>query len=351
MNRRIRFLLISTPIIWLITAAPIAKLTSWWLSTSSLKALGWSLLAAPLVSLWIFLSFQTANIATKWPATQFIGLCTVLMNVVIFSSPLTLLMNSITVAVIATGLWILLSCYAVWKALNVENTHLKIESTKLSKGYRIMHLSDLHAGSRSSAFINRMVKQTNSLQPDLVFITGDLIDSSAVDSKYLQPLSGLNCPVYLCLGNHERYVNLEKAIMAIEANNIKVLRNESVTIEELEITGIDDEDNPAQVANTLPEIIRDDNNFQILLYHRPHGFEDAANAGIDLMLCGHTHAGQMWPFGILVKRQFPYIKGLYKSGDASLYVSQGTGTWGPTMRLGTSSEMTLIEVDTVQTGA
>lgn len=206
-----------------------------------------------------------------------------------------------------------------------------------------MHLSDLHAGSRSSSFINRMVVQTIKQQPDMVLITGDLIDSSAVDTKYLQPLSKFTCPVFLCLGNHERYVDLENAISAIEANNIQILRSETFIFDELQITGIDDEENPAQVLNELRKITRDDQYFQVLMYHRPHGFEHAADAGIELMLCGHTHAGQMWPFGLLVKRQFPYIKGLYQHNDATLYVSQGTGTWGPIMRLGTSSEMTLIE--------
>ena len=83
----------------------------------------------------------------------------------------------------------------------------------------------------------------------------------------------------------------------------------------------------------------------MLLYHRPQGFEAAADNGVDLMLSGHTHAGQMWPLGILVKRQFPFIKGTYQHNDSTLYVSQGTGTWGPIMRLGTISEMTLIELE------
>ena len=343
MNKRTRFLIQATPVIWLAIVAPLVILGSWWLPYTSLKSLGWSLLAAPLVTFWIFLSFQTANITLKWPATQLIGLCTVLMNVVIFCSPLLLLLSTPTVAAIATKLWVLITCYAVWKAHNVKNTSINITSNKLTSTWRLMHLSDLHAGSRSTAFIKKMVKQTIEQKPDIVLITGDLIDSSAVDSKYLEPLSHFDCPVYLCLGNHERYVNLENAVNAIESNNITILRGETALFNDLQITGIDDKDNPEQVAKELPEIKRDNNLFQILMYHRPHGFEDAAISGIDLMLCGHTHAGQMWPFGILVKRMFPYIKGLYKYNNAVLYVSQGTGTWGPIMRLGTSSEMTLIK--------
>ncbi len=345
MNKRIRFLLFSTPVIWLVIVAPLVILTSWWFSYSTLKVLAWSLLAAPLVTLWIFQSFQTANIALKWPATQLIGLCTILMNVVIFFSPLLFLLSTPDLAAATTIAWVLITYYAVWKALKVQNTKISVTSSKLNKTCRIMHLSDLHAGSRSSSFINSIVRQTIEQEPDIVLITGDLIDSSAVNSSYLKPLSRFDCPVYLCLGNHERYVNVQNAINAIESNNINILRSETAISNDLQITGIDDAEDPQQVAKELPGINRDNSKFQILMYHRPHGFEDAANAGIDLMLCGHTHAGQMWPFGILVKRMFPYIKGLYTYNNASLYVSQGTGTWGPTMRLGTSSEMTLIEAD------
>lgn len=349
MNRRIPFLIIATPIIWLVMIFPLVTLTSWWLSPTTpnppgtLNALAWSLLPAPFVTFGIFLSFQTASIRRKWPITQLIGLCTVMMNVVIFSSPLLFFMEASKVAAIASVAWVVLTVYAIWKAHHVQNTKLRVQSDKLRKSYRIMHLSDLHAGSRSKSFIDRMVRQTIAQRPDIVFITGDLLDSSAVDSAYLKPLSQFRCPVYLCLGNHERYVNLTNAITAIKANNVKILRNEAEIIDDLQISGIDDEDNPNQVPNVLPEIMRDNSKYQILLYHRPTGFEYAAQAGIDLMLSGHTHNGQMWPFGILVNRQFPYIKGTYKHGKATLFVSQGTGTWGPSMRLGTSSEMTLIE--------
>lgn len=343
MNNRLKFFALATPIIWLVVVAPFVILLCWWLSAATLKTLGWSLLAAPIVTISLALVLQTSNLSAKFIATQLIGVCTVLMNVVIFSSPLLWVFTSNTVALVATAACLLITGYAVWKALSVNNTKLVVRSDKLNQSLRIMHLSDLHAGSRSKAFISRMVKQTNEHKPDIVLITGDLIDSSAVDSVYLAPLAQLTCPVYLCLGNHERYVNLENAINAIKLNNVQILRSETVVNGELQITGIDDDENRDQVNNELGQIARDSNKYQILMYHRPDGFEDAAAAGIDLMLCGHTHAGQMWPFGLLVKRRFPYLNGRFTHNNATLFVSQGTGTWGPTMRLGTSSEMTLIE--------
>jgi len=341
---RLMFLLAVTPVIWLVVVAPLTVLFSWWTEISTGAALLWSVLAAPLVSLWFFVSVQSSSLLLKWPVTQLIGLTTILMNIVVVCSVLLFLFPSGKVALIATGVWIAVSCFAIWTAHNIRNTRVSITSKKLKHAHRIMHLSDIHAGSRSSAFIDKVVTQTIEHNPDAVFITGDLLDSSEVDKKYLQPLGKFNCPVYLCLGNHERYVNLQNAIDAIKANNVHVLRNETTTFRDIEIIGIDDADNADQVANELPLIKRSTDKFQILLYHRPQGFEVAADNGIDLMLSGHTHAGQVWPFGILVKRQFPLIKGQHQHNSATLYVSQGTGTWGPIMRLGTISEMTLIEL-------
>ena len=307
--------------------------------------LAWSLLAAPPVAALIFASFQTANLTLKWPATQLIGWTTVLMNVVIFCAPLHWFFSPLVVAVIATVAWLLISCFAVYSAHKIHNTCIKLSSPKITKPYKLLHLSDIHAGSRSKSFVDKVVKQANEQQADVALITGDLLDSCDVDTAFLQPLGKLTCPVYLCLGNHERYVNLEKAIDAITTNKVQILRSTTARFDEIEFTGIDDADGPDQVATELPDIVRQYDHFQVLLYHRPTGFEFAAAAGIELMLCGHTHAGQVWPFGILVKRQFPRMKGLHTLDNATLYVSQGTGTWGPIMRLGTRSEMTLIELE------
>lgn len=345
MSGRLKFLIAATPVIWLVVVAPLTVLFSWWTGVSSGTALLWSVLAAPLVSMWFFLSVQTSRLLIKWPVTQLIGLTTILLNAVVLCSLLLIFLPASTVALITTVLWIVASSFAIWTAHNIRNTRISITSNKLKNTRRIVHLSDIHAGSRRSAFVDKVVTQAIEHKADAVFITGDLLDSSEVDTKYLQPLAKFTCPVYLCLGNHERYVNLQNAIDAIKANNVHVLRNETSTLGDIEVIGIDDADNADQVASELPLIKRSSDKYQILLYHRPQGFEVAANSGIDLMLSGHTHAGQVWPFGVLVKRQFPLIKGQHQHKNSTLYVSQGTGTWGPIMRLGTISEMTLIELN------
>jgi len=306
--------------------------------------IGLSVLAAVPVGLYFFYAIQSANLAFKWPAVQLLGATTILFSVLTLTVPLHFLLSSTHVAAIATGIWLLAVVYAIWRASHIDTTTLEIHSEKIRHPRRLLHLSDIHAGSRSRRFISKIVAQSRALKPDLVFITGDVLDSSAVDANYLDPLAQFECPVLLCIGNHERYVKLDAAIDALASNKVQVLRNKAFTAQDLNIIGIDDADDPMQVEKQLANIYVDPQKFNILLYHRPHGFSAAAKAGIELMLSGHTHAGQIWPFGMLVKRVFPRIAGKYTKDASTLYVSQGTGTWGPTMRLGTLSEMTLIEL-------
>ena len=100
-----------------------------------------------------------------------------------------------------------------------------------------------------------------------------------------------------------------------------------------------------QVQRQLKKIDIEPVGFSLLLYHRPRGLESAAEAGVDLMISGHTHNGQIMPFNLAVRKVFDKVKGMYRHGKTRLYVSQGTGTWGPVMRVGTLSEITLFEIE------
>lgn len=275
---------------------------------------------------------------------QLLGWTTVLLSVVVFASPLLLFLSAPTTGLIALIAWITLLYYGVYAANKIHNKTITIKSEKLVKSYRFVQLSDVHAGSRSRKFIQKITIQANQHKPDAVFITGDLIDSSSVDASFIEPLGGLTSPTWMCIGNHERYVNLQNAIDAITQHRIKILRNEATVVNDICLIGIDDADNPQQVVEQLPLIERDSSKFQILLYHKPDGWQSACQHNIDLTLAGHTHGGQVWPFGILVKRQFPELQGYFNRGLSHLYVSPGTGTWGPVLRLGTRCEMTIIEL-------
>ncbi|MGI9500915.1 MAG: metallophosphoesterase, partial [Geminicoccaceae bacterium] len=177
-----------------------------------------------------------------------------------------------------------------------------------------------------------------------LLLTGDIIDASAVRSEDLNALGAVSCPIYFAIGNHERYIDLDAVIAMMRSQGVDLLRSEAMIHGRLQIIGIDDADNPDQVSDHLPEIALSDDHYRILLYHRPDGWQSARQAGIDLMLAGHTHGGQIWPFNYVVKRRFEHLIGLFSRDGRHLYVSPGTGCWGPIMRLGTRSEMTVIDL-------
>ena len=193
--------------------------------------------------------------------------------------------------------------------------------------------------------LEQLVEKTNALNPDLVLITGDLVDPQGnLTSDSLTPLNALTAPAYFVTGNHERYVGLDKVMSLLEKTSVIMLRNEVVLFDSLQLIGIDDSDNPDQVRRNLSGLELNPDMYTILLYHQPEGFKDAEAAGVDLMLSGHTHNGQIWPFNRVVRLRFKYVKGLHKIGNMKLYVSTGSGTWGPPMRLGSRNLITLIKL-------
>ena len=245
-------------------------------------------------------------------------------------------------AVAIAGLLCIVTAVLLSHYLTVKR--LTITSSKLDRSYRIAQISDVHIGSRQKGFMQRIVNRINSLNPDFIVVTGDLIDSSAVDIDALESIRQLNAVTLFCIGNHERYADLAKVIDMAERLGMITLRQQTYHSEQLAFSGIDDADDVNQVALHLPQIPADAGKFNILLYHRPVGWEAAVDHGFDLMLSGHTHNGQIFPFNWIVKQQFRRIAGLYSKGNAHLYVSSGTGTWGPLMRLGSLNEITLFNL-------
>jgi len=276
---------------------------------------------------------------------QLLGTTTILLSIVVACTPLLWVLDRTTTGLIALTIWIALCVYGVFCATSIRIKTLNFKGRTINNTHKLVQISDVHIGSRSRQFMQRVVDMCNHHQPDGVLITGDLLDSSSVTTDDLRALANLECPAWMCLGNHERYVDLQAAIAAVEDNGVEVLRNRSVRFQELCILGIDDADDPQQVGRKLPNIERHADAYSVLLYHRPSGWDEAIAHDIDLMLSGHTHGGQIWPFGLLVKLQFRRMLGLFSQGDRHLYVSAGTGTWGPTLRLGTRCEMAVIEIE------
>ena len=246
--------------------------------------------------------------------------------------------------------WTLLGATALSALSGAVNAQLisirtiSLRFPKLRDNVRVVQISDVHIGSRLPRLLRRIVRNTNALQPDYVMITGDLIDLPRISVEALSPLGNLAAPVYYVIGNHERYVDLDDIDARLRQVGLIVLRNATANTRHGQIIGIDDAENRDQVRSQLAQLDLDCEAFKILLYHRPTGLEDAAAHSIDLMLTGHTHAGQIIPFNLIVKRFFSHLRGLATHGVTTLYVSPGTGTWGPVMRLGSRSEITCFEL-------
>lgn len=276
---------------------------------------------------------------------QALGLGTVLLSLVVLASFFTIRANPRDIGLVVLFAWPVLSAAAIWQAINIKTRNLRFTVKQLATPVRMVQISDVHVGSRSSAFLDKVVTSVNKHHPDIVVITGDLLDSSTVTKAQLAPLAKLNCPSYMCIGNHERYVDLDKALAAITAHGVTILRDETITTHGIQLIGIDDRDIPDTLPTILNELPIDRDGFSVLLYHRPDGWQAALDRDIDLTLAGHTHAGQMFPFGLLVKRRYPNMAGLFTDGGRSMFVSTGTGTWGPIFRMGTRNELTVIDFD------
>lgn len=221
-------------------------------------------------------------------------------------------------------------------------------------GYTIVQISDVHVGPTiGRTFVEELVAKVNALEPDLVAITGDLVDGSVAHlGSLVAPLAKLRARdgVYFVTGNHEYYSGADEWIAFLRSLGIRVLRNERVSIRGpsgFDLAGVDDwEARYFGHGADLPRALsgRDPSRLVVLLAHQPRAVEEASRLGVDLQLSGHTHGGQMFPFNYLVRLQQPYVAGLHTHGRTKIYVSTGTGYWGPPMRVGIPAEIARIEL-------
>jgi hypothetical protein len=229
---------------------------------------------------------------------------------------------------------------------------------KSASGYRIVQISDVHVGPTiGRAFIEDIVARVNALAPDMIAITGDLVDGSVEDlAHHVAPLAKLSAKdgVFFVTGNHEYYSGADEWIAHLRSLGVRVLRNEHLRIrgdEGFDLAGIDDANahefgngHGADIEKALAG--RDTSRACVLLAHQPRGIHVADKLGVDLQLSGHTHGGQLFPWNFLVRLQQPFVAGLHKLSRAYIYVSRGTGYWGPPMRVGAPAEITEIELVT-----
>ncbi|MBD3313664.1 metallophosphoesterase [Candidatus Woesearchaeota archaeon] len=240
----------------------------------------------------------------------------------------------------------LVSFYSVFNAFSVEVREMEVPVEGLKKEVSIVQLSDLHVGTiRNSGFLEKISRRVNDIDPDIVMITGDLVDGTApLKPEMFKGFDDLRAPVYFVTGNHEMYEGMDKVCAFFNDTKIQVLRNEVVGWDGIQVVGVDFSEDRKHLKRVLSGLKINQSKPAVLMYHPPFSMEDAKNAGIDLQLSGHTHNGQIYPFNFFVWLALRKTTGLYDYGDMKLYVSPGTGTWGPYMRLGSRNEITVIRL-------
>ena len=250
------------------------------------------------------------------------------------------------------GIAITLSIYGIVNANRIQITSVKIPIPNLPerwKSRKAVFLSDLHLGQvRGVRFAKRIVSKINDLEPDIIFIGGDLYDGVAVDAKdIIKPLSELRIPlgIYFVTGNHEEFSDNLKYLSAVRETGIKALMDEKVIVDGIQIVGVDyaHASKKEKFGDILLNMGIDRETPSILLKHVPSGLDVALKNGITLQLSGHTHRAQVFPFNLLTHLIFKgFDYGLRSLGPMWVYTSSGVGTWGPPLRVGTKSEIVEI---------
>ncbi|MCU0775273.1 MAG: metallophosphoesterase [Ideonella sp.] len=225
-------------------------------------------------------------------------------------------------------------------------------------GYTIAQISDIHVGPTIKApYLEAIVDRVNALEADAVAVTGDLVDGTVRDlGPHVAPLARLRARdgVYFVTGNHEYYSGADAWIRELRRLGLRVLLNEHVPLHRdratLVLAGVTDvsahhfdsshrSDPVAALAGAPPGAA-----VRVLLAHQPRSMVAAARAGFDLQLSGHTHGGQFWPWNLFVPLQQPFTAGLHRFEGLWVYVSRGTGYWGPPKRFGAPSEITRVRL-------
>jgi uncharacterized protein len=254
------------------------------------------------------------------------------------------------------GVAMLAGIYGVFNASWTRVTRITVRLANLPaawQGRKAALISDLHLGPvRNGNFLKRMIVTILREGPHAIFIAGDLYDGTAIDAaKAAAPLNQLtNAPngVYFVAGNHEQFRDDSHYLRAVAAAGVRVLNNEKVEVDGLQIAGVHygDASRPKGFEAALKGIGLDRDRASILVTHAPDYPEIAEAAGVSLQLSGHTHLGQFIPWSWIARRIYrQFVYGLSRIGKMQVFTSSGAGTWGPPLRLGSNPEIVVLQFE------
>ncbi len=246
--------------------------------------------------------------------------------------------------------------YGVLRGPSVRRVQVPLAKLpRAAHGFRIAVVSDVHLGPvLGRAHAQRIVDTVNRTQPDLIAIVGDLVDGSVPDlGPSAEPLRELSARhgSFFVTGNHEYFSGAQQWIDHVRELGLTPLENARRALPHFDLAGVNDIQ--GELEGTGPDFQaalgdRDRTRAAVLLAHQPVVIHDAVRHGVDLQLSGHTHGGQLWPGNYLAELANPTVAGLERYGDTQLYVSRGAGAWGPPVRVGAPSDITVVELASYQ---
>jgi predicted MPP superfamily phosphohydrolase len=257
---------------------------------------------------------------------------------------------------VVTGIVILIIIggYINTRTLKIETLNLEIPARNSSlKELNAVLISDIHLSSiNGDGFANDIVKKINVLHPDIVFVGGDLVDDKAAvlrEKGIGFSFKDIKAPlgVYGITGNHEYINGVDSSVNYMKELNVIVLRDSSITINNgFVLIGREDRSRGLKRRKPLKDLVEssEKNLPVILMDHTPFQLEEAMENGVDLQLSGHTHHGQMFPINLITNKIYELSRGYKKKGNTQYYVSSGVGTWGPTVRTGSRSEIVNLKI-------
>lgn len=326
----------------------------WALGLLSVSLVSTSFLAFRYEGLWVRLLYTTA---ASWLGVLYMLVLAAAMSWVFYGLTrlIHLSLDRKILIEVLFGIALLASVYGFSNAGAVRVTRTSVALPGLPgpwKGRTAVWVSDTHLGQiRNYGFAQQIAAMIKDLHPDMVFIGGDLFDGVAVDpERAIEPFSRISAPqgIYFVTGNHEEFSDNSKYLRAVRQAGIRVLYNEMILLEGLQLIGVDyrDSRDGKQFEMILKNMRIDPGRPSILLKHVPLHLEIAEEQGISLQLSGHTHRGQVFLFRFITQRVYQgYDYGLKRFGRLLINTSSGAGTWGPPMRLDTEPEIVLIEFE------
>ena len=305
------------------------------------------LLLSCILSGVVFIYFRTHNSSAILQGITYYGLGLGFLGFSIFNTGLLcsyLLPESrFEIGILSLIMFMLVCVFSLIQGRNIKIKHLHVKSPKVDQPHHIVFISDVHLGSNPRSHAEKLCRLINALDFDYLLIGGDLFDSSSFRSDDLRPFHDIKQPVYFVTGNHEYYVKeYSRKLDSLKRYNIINLENQSQALKQINLIGISDKQ-PIKSQTEFTRGLIDKSKFNLVMVHQPSVWE-AVSGSVDLMLSGHTHNGQIFPFNLFVRLQFKTVYGLFMAKESQLYVSSGSGTWGPRMRLGTDNEIVKIDI-------